>query len=201
MHCHPLPPALHKLTHPPSQKIEEQRITIEDLEALKELTDELEENHIQVERELRDEISEREGELREERVRVGLLEDVVTDADGTISRFREVVSEMQGCVFCLFSVVVSLVEFMLIPIPGLPSELETLRAATETAQHESATAVHRTATMMSLNLKLQSSAAKNQARAVELEIKKLEAKERGELLGIVQVGSFVFGARGRLFTG
>lgn len=44
---------------------------------------------------------------------------------------------------------------------------------------------------MSLNLKLQSSAAKNQARAVELEIKKLEARERGELLGIVQVG-FVF---------
>lgn len=35
-----------------SKKIEEQRITIEDLEALKEL----EENHIQVERELRDEI-------------------------------------------------------------------------------------------------------------------------------------------------
>jgi hypothetical protein len=43
---------------------------------------------------------------------------------------------------------------------------------------------------MSLNLKLQSSAAKNQARAVELEIKKLEARERGELLGIVQVGFF-----------
>lgn len=40
------------LAHFPPQKIEEQRITIEDLEALKEL----EENHIQVERELRDEI-------------------------------------------------------------------------------------------------------------------------------------------------
>ncbi|OAX37534.1 hypothetical protein K503DRAFT_850414 [Rhizopogon vinicolor AM-OR11-026] len=144
-----------------SEKIEEQRVTIEDLEALKELSDELEENHIQVERELRDEISERERELREERVRGGLLEDVVSDADGTIARFREVVAEMQG-------------------------ELDSLRAATQTAQHESATAAHQTAAMMSLNLKLQSSAAKNQARAVELEIKKLEARERGELLGIVQ---------------
>jgi dynactin 1 len=79
-----------------SQKIEEQRITIEDLEALKELTDELEENHIQVERELRDEISDREKDLREEKVRVGLLEDIVSDADGTIARFREVVADMQG---------------------------------------------------------------------------------------------------------
>ncbi|KAG1758451.1 dynein associated protein-domain-containing protein [Suillus occidentalis] len=145
-----------------SEKIEEQRITIEDLEALKELTDELEENHIQVERELRDEILDREKDLREEKVRVGLLEDIVSDADGTIARFREVVADMQG-------------------------ELDSMRSATQTAQHESATAAHQTATMMSLNLKLQSSAAKNQARAVELEIKKLEARESAELLGIVQV--------------
>lgn len=82
-------------------------------------------------------------------------------------------------------------------IPGLLSELDSLRAATQTAQHESATAAHQTAAMMSLNLKLQSSAAKNQARAVELEIKKLEARERGELLGIVQVG-FFFLARSML---
>jgi hypothetical protein len=75
-------------------------------------------------------------------------------------------------------------------IPALPRELDSLRAATQTAQHESVTAAHQTAAMMSLNLKLQSSAAKNQARAVELEIKKLEAKERGELLGIVQAGFF-----------
>jgi hypothetical protein len=40
---------------------------------------------------------------------------------------------------------------------------------------------------MSLNLKLQSSASKNQAKTIELEIKKLEANEIRELLGIVQV--------------
>jgi dynactin 1 len=41
--------------------------------------------------------------------------------------------------------------------------------------------------MMSLNLKLQSSASKSQAKTIELEIKKLEARETRELLGIVQV--------------
>lgn len=45
--------------------------------------------------------------------------------------------------------------------------------------------------MMSLNLKLQSSAAKNQARNVELELTRLEARENKELLGIIQVPSFL----------
>lgn len=38
------------------EKIEEMRITIEDLEALKELNDELEENHIETEKALQEEI-------------------------------------------------------------------------------------------------------------------------------------------------
>ncbi|KAG2738745.1 hypothetical protein P692DRAFT_20882350 [Suillus brevipes Sb2] len=63
----PILSVLLTLVHFPPQKIEEQRITIEDLEVLKELTDELEENHIQVEREHRDEILDREKDLREEK--------------------------------------------------------------------------------------------------------------------------------------
>lgn len=69
----------------------------------------------------------------------------------------------------------------------LSSDLDSLRTQTQTAQHESATAASQTAAMMSLNLKLQSSAAKNQAKTVELEVRKLEAKESKELVGIVQV--------------
>jgi len=41
--------------------------------------------------------------------------------------------------------------------------------------------------MMSLNLKLQSSAVKSQAKTIELELKKQEAKEKQELLDIIQV--------------
>lgn len=40
------------------EKIEEMRITIEDLEALKELTDELEENHVETERMLNEDLGE-----------------------------------------------------------------------------------------------------------------------------------------------
>lgn len=70
---------------------------------------------------------------------------------------------------------------------GLLSELDNLRTQTQTAQNESASAASQTAAMMSLNLKLQSTASKNQAKNIELEIKKLEARETRELLGIVQV--------------
>ena len=67
------------------------------------------------------------------------------------------------------------------------SDLDALRTQTQTAQNESATAASQTAAMISLNLKLQSSASKNQAKLIELEIKKLEARETRELLSIVQV--------------
>ena len=40
-----------------TQKIEEMRIAIEDLEALKELNDELEENHIETEKALLEDLS------------------------------------------------------------------------------------------------------------------------------------------------
>lgn len=41
--------------------------------------------------------------------------------------------------------------------------------------------------MMSLNMKLQSTASKNQARHIDLEVKKIEAREAREFLNIVQV--------------
>lgn len=41
--------------------------------------------------------------------------------------------------------------------------------------------------MMSLNMKLQSSVAKNQARNIDMELRKIEAREAKELLSIIQV--------------
>ena len=66
-------------------------------------------------------------------------------------------------------------------------ELDVVRAETQNAQHESAAAASQNAAVMSLNLKLQSSASKNQARNIDLELRRIEAREAKELLGIVQV--------------
>ncbi|KAI0370083.1 dynactin [Pilatotrama ljubarskyi] len=143
------------------EKIEEMRITIEDLEALKELNDELEENHVETEKAMQEEIDAKDAQIREQARKIESLEEACQDLEGTIVQFRELVMQLQN-------------------------ELDTLRAETQNAQHESATAASQTAAMMSLNLKLQSSATKNQARHIDLEVKKIEAREARELLGIIQ---------------
>ena len=65
-----------------------------------------------------------------------------------------------------------------------------MRTQTQSAQSESAAAASQTAAVMSLNLKLQSTASKTQARNIDLEVKRIEAREARELLGIVQVRSY-----------
>lgn len=143
------------------EKIEEMRITIEDLEALKELGEELEENHVDTERAMQDEINEKDVQLAERQQRIETLEEVCQDMERTITRFRELVLQLE-------------------------SELETLRSETQDAQNESAAAASQTAAIMSLNLKLQSTAARNQARNIDHELKKIEANEAKEWLNIVQ---------------
>ncbi|KAG6865099.1 hypothetical protein C0991_005060 [Blastosporella zonata] len=143
------------------EKIEEMRITIEDLEALKELSDELEENHVETEKQLHEDLNQKDSQIHQHVQRIEALEDVCQDFENTITKFRDLVLQLQH-------------------------ELDDLRTQTQTAQTESATAASQTAAMMSLNLKLQSSASKNQAKNIDLEIRGLEARETKELLGIVQ---------------
>jgi dynactin 1 len=173
------------------------RITIEDLEALKELNDELEENHMETEKALQEEISElmsslkgghffityfadaKDIQIREQMRRADSLEDMCQDLENTISQFRELVLQLQGYVLLLLPWASGTNVFY--------SELEVMRTQTQNAQTESAHAASQTAAIMSLNMKLQSTAAKNQAKMIDLEIKKAEANETKELLGIIQV--------------
>jgi dynactin 1 len=88
------------------------RITIEDLEALKELGEELEENHVETERSMQDEISmccstswnvynivcvsdEKDVQLAERQQRIEMLEEVCQDMERTITRFRELVIQLE----------------------------------------------------------------------------------------------------------
>ncbi|KAJ7146369.1 dynactin [Mycena epipterygia] len=143
------------------EKIEEMRITIEDLESLRELNDELEENHVETEKAMAEDLEAKDMQIREHVRRAESLEEACVDLEGTIGQFRDLVLQLQ-------------------------TELDSLRAQTQVAQTESQTAASQSAAMMSLNLKLQSSASKNQAKNIELEIKRMEARETRELLNIVQ---------------
>ncbi|KAL5476515.1 hypothetical protein ACEPAI_3372 [Sanghuangporus weigelae] len=144
------------------EKIAEMTITIEDLEALKELNDELEENHVETEKQLHEEIEQKESVMREQIRKINELEDACQDFEGTIVQFRELVLQLQV-------------------------ELDSLRAQTQNAQNESATAASQTAAMFSLNMKLQSTASKHQARHIETELAKIQARENKELYEIVKI--------------
>jgi dynactin 1 len=97
--------------------------------------------------------------------KIAALEETCHDLDDTISQFRELVMTLQA-------------------------DLDGLRTQSQTATEESAKAASQTAAMFSLNLKLQSSASKSQARAIDFELKNIEAKEAQLFLGITQVRRF-----------
>jgi len=71
-------------------------ITIEDLEALKELNDELEENHVDTEKQLTTELAAKETGIRGDVRGVEFLEDTIQDLEGTINQFRELVIQLQN---------------------------------------------------------------------------------------------------------
>jgi dynactin 1 len=77
------------------ERVEEMKTTIDDLEALRELNDELEENHLAQERELREEVEFKESMIREQTKRIQTAEETNLDYESTIMRFRELVLSLQ----------------------------------------------------------------------------------------------------------
>src|SRR5271170_4022985 len=78
-----------------TERIDEMRTTIEDLESLRELNDELEENHLAQERELREEVEFKDSLIREQSKRIQTAEETNLDYESTIMRFRELVLSLQ----------------------------------------------------------------------------------------------------------
>ena len=94
------------------------RITIEDLEDLKELNDELEENHMESEKAMQEDlgkelflmssssedltclwdIDSKDVQIRDRQRKVESLEEACQDLDGTIGQFRELVMNLQKSV-------------------------------------------------------------------------------------------------------
>ena len=144
-----------------TEKMDDLRSTIEDLESLKELNDELEINHTETEKQLQDEIDYNEALLAEEARKSAIQDGTIQDLEYTITRFRDLVSNMQ-------------------------SDLEDMRASQQISEREADQLNSRSRTMMDLNMRLQVSASKAQVKAIDLELGKMEAQESSEHLAIVQ---------------
>ncbi|KAF9407583.1 hypothetical protein BGZ94_002642, partial [Podila epigama] len=142
------------------EKIEEMQSIIVDLEALKELNDELEENHSETEKQLQAEINIKDNQLREHLKRIETLEENIGDYENTIIQFRELVAHLQ-------------------------SDIEQLRQKEESKAQGGGLGSQSQA-MLSLNLQLQSTAMKAQAKAIDLELRKLDAMQANDNLMLVQ---------------
>ncbi|GES86297.1 dynactin 1 [Rhizophagus clarus] len=143
------------------ERLEEMRITIEDLEALKELNDELEENHIENEKQLQAEIEHKDILIREYLKRLEMADETNADYENTIHQFRELVANLQ-------------------------SDLEQFRQKEESQYSESKNLSSQSQSMLDLNFKLQSRVLKAQAKQIDLELRKLEATQASENLAFVQ---------------
>jgi len=145
-----------------NEQMDEMRATIEDLESLKELNDELEINHMETEKQMQEEIDYKETIMSDQYRKATQQDETVEDLEYTLSRFRELVTNLQ-------------------------SDLEDMRASQQITETEANELTSRSRAMMDLNMKLQVSASKTQIKTIDLELRKLEARESLEHLAIVQL--------------
>jgi len=144
------------------EQIEELKATVDDLENLKELNDELEVNHIETEKQMQVEIDFKDSVINEQARRTGDQQRTVDDYELTISRFREAFRSLQA-------------------------DLEDMRASQQISETEADDLNSKSRALIDLNMKLQSSASKTQVKAIDLELKRLEAEEAAQHLSIVQL--------------
>lgn len=145
-----------------AEEIEEMKAVIEDLEALKELNDELEINHVETEKEMQEDLDFKDTVINEQARRAQETAEQMGDMEYTLSRFRELVTNLQG-------------------------DLEDMRASHAVTETEAERLNMSSRAMMDLNMKLQLSAQKTQVKTIELELRRLEAQEASDHLNIVQL--------------
>lgn len=145
-----------------NEQIDELRLTIEDLESLKELNDELEINHVETEKQMQDEIDYKDSIVMDQSRKLALQDETIEDLEYTVARFRELVTNMQ-------------------------SDLEDMRASQQITETEANDLSSRSRAMMDLNMRLQVSASKAQVKAIDVELRRMEAQESAEHLSIVQL--------------
>ncbi|KAI1495321.1 CAP-Gly domain-containing protein [Biscogniauxia mediterranea] len=145
-----------------SEQINELKAVIDDLEALKEINDELEINHVQNEKEMQEELDFRDTVIAEQARRAAEKDEAIGDLEYTLSRFRELVTNLQ-------------------------TDLEDIRASHAVNEAEAEQLNSKSRAMMDLNQKLQISAAKTQVKTIDLELQRMDAQEAQQHLQIVKL--------------
>ncbi|KAL9596803.1 MAG: hypothetical protein Q9219_005562 [cf. Caloplaca sp. 3 TL-2023] len=145
-----------------NEQIENLKASIEELESLKELNDELEINHTENAKQMQEEIDYSESLLAEQAKKAVTQDQNIQDLEYTVNRFRSLVTNMQ-------------------------TDLEEMRTSQQLTEAEANDLSSRSRAVMDLNLRLQASASKAQVKAIDLELGRLDAQESVEHLSIVEL--------------
>ena len=144
------------------EEINELKAAIDDLESLKEISDELEYTHIETEKQLQEEIDYREGVFNEQSRKAAQQDEVIETLEYNLSRFRDLVGNLQA-------------------------DLEDMRASQQISETEATNLTTRSRAMMDLNMKLQASASKAQTKTLDIELNRMEAEEAAQHLAILKL--------------
>lgn len=142
--------------------VHELHATIEDLENLKELNDELEINHVEAEKQMQEEIDFKDSLLLDREKTTKLQQEALDGRDTIINQFRHYVRNLE-------------------------SDISDMRASKDLTDAEAKALEGKSRAMLDLNLKLQNNAAKTQVKTIDLELRRLDAQEASEHLAIVQL--------------
>ncbi|KAJ3333966.1 hypothetical protein HDU76_000098 [Blyttiomyces sp. JEL0837] len=143
-----------------NERVEELQKHVEDLEALKELNDELEENHVLTEKELEAEIEMKESIMQRMKDRFNRQEETISDYERTIHQFRELVKSLRSDL----------------------TEIESSRTASELSSEAKESQKKALAEMES---QMPMQLVKTHSKAVDVELRKLETLQATEHLNIV----------------
>ncbi|KAJ2160950.1 hypothetical protein GGF46_001870 [Coemansia sp. RSA 552] len=133
-------------------RVEELQSVVENLEALCEVNNEMEETRAEEEQGLRAEIERLGAVIGDKTRRIDKLEEALADFQFNVKQYRELVATLQA-------------------------DLQRLREREQSQASEVATISSKTQEMMSLNLQLRSTMTKTKARAIDLELRRLEADQ------------------------
>ncbi len=144
------------------EHIEKLKATVADLESLREISDELELNHVETEKQMQEELDYKDSLLADSARRARQQDDAIEEYEYTLARFRELVANLQ-------------------------SDLDAMRASQQITESEAAELTNHSRAMMDLNIKLQTTASKTQIKAIDMELRRLEAQQATEHLAIVHL--------------
>ncbi|KAJ2800996.1 hypothetical protein H4S07_005042, partial [Coemansia furcata] len=144
-----------------NHRVEELQSAVENLEALCEVNNEMEDARADDEKVLRAEIERLTVVIGDRTRRIDRLEEAVADYQFNIGQYRDLVTTQQA-------------------------DLQSLRESEHTQASKAASESSKAQEMLSRNLRLESTMTKTKAKAIDLEVRRLDAEQAAELVGMYE---------------